>query len=78
MDTPQPAGFVCNRFVLASDQEAAVAKAKARETRIFDSKTGWLREGKAALTLEVEEVSQAPLLKGLWPANQGYAFYARE
>lgn len=77
-DTPQPAGFMCNHFVLASNQEAAIEKAEARVTRNFDLKTHWLREGKVGLTLEVEEVSQASLLRSLWPANQGFVFYADE
>ena len=77
-DTAQPAGFICNYFVLASNQEAAIEKAGARVRRNFDKKTRWLREGKVGLSLEVEEVSQASLLRSLWPANQGFVFYTDE
>ena len=71
----RPAGFYCHRYVLASGYEAAVKKAFRRVRKNLEKQTGWLGNGRAKLSLEAEELTQAPIRKLLKRDNRGHAFY---
>ena len=73
-DVLQPAGFYCYRYVLASGYEDAAEKACNRVRKNLEKQTGWLERGAAKLTLEAEELEQAPVHK-LLERNAGHAFY---
>ncbi|MGJ3647913.1 hypothetical protein ACLB0R_05510 [Sphingomonas sp. GlSt437] len=60
-DCYQPSGFYCHRYVLASDEYGATRKAFERVRENLDRRGRWLSSGNAALDLEADEVSVAPL-----------------
>lgn len=70
----RPAGFYCHRYVLASGEEEAAAKAFRR---VRANLGDWLQDDVAILNLEVEEVSVAPIHKLMKPDNRGHSFYER-
>lgn len=70
----QPAGFLCNRWVVASSKADAAEKALARvRARLKD----WFAYGVVELSLEPEHVSIAPLYR-LLAREQGFVFYDEE
>ena len=77
-DVEQPAGFLCHRFVLASNPNEAMRKAFKSVSSNLDRQTGWLRNHTAELKLEAEEVTTASLINAFLPANRGHTFYERE
>jgi hypothetical protein len=78
VDAFTPSGFHCHRYVFASCYEEAAEKAFQRVRKNLERQTDWLRQGKATLNLEVEELRPAPLHKMLKPGNRGHAFYDNE
>lgn len=74
-DIGKPEGFYCDRFILASSEGKAAEKALRRVRDNLDDRTGWLRQGLAQLTLEVDEIESAPISKLLAPENRGHTFY---
>jgi len=77
-DVNQPRGFYCHRYVLASDEESAARIALGRVRANLDRGGRWLSDGSATLTLEVEEVSTAPMHRLLKPDNRGHTFYDQD
>lgn len=77
-DVSQPRGFYCHRYVLASDEESAVKIAFGRVRANLDSNGRWLSDGSAALDLEAEEISKAPIYRLLKPDNRGHTFYEQD
>ena len=55
-DAFTPAGFHCHRYVLASGFEEAAGKAFRHIRRNLEKQTGWLKQGRAKLTLESEQM----------------------
>ncbi|HXG80549.1 MAG TPA: hypothetical protein VNJ05_01985 [Sphingomicrobium sp.] len=58
-----PAGFTCERYVLASGFEEAAEKAFRHVRKCLEKQTGWLKQGVAKLTLEAQELKPAPIHK---------------
>jgi hypothetical protein len=77
-DREKPAGFYCHRYVLASTEEEAAARAFRRVRDNLDKQTAWLRQGLATLNLEAEEATVAPMSKLLKPDNRGHTFYGED
>lgn len=74
----QPRGFYCHRYVLATDERRATDHAFARVRSNLDRYGRWLSNGNAILTLEAEEVHEAPFYKLLKPDNRGHTFYEED
>ena len=74
-DAFTPAGFHCHRYVLASGFEEAAGKAFRHIRRNLEKQTGWLKQGRAKLTLECEELRPAPLHKLLRRNRRVCDFY---
>ena len=74
----RPAGFYCHRYLLAADEDDAVARAFRRVSDNLEREFGWVSSGAASLNLEAEEVSAAPILNVLKPDNKGHTYYAYE
>lgn len=71
----QPHGFYCHRYVLALNEQRAIDSAFARVRANLNRTSSWLSEGAAILTLNAEEVRQAPFSKLFRPENEGHVFY---
>lgn len=71
----RPLGFYCHRYVLASNEGEAAAVAIRRVRENLEKQTGWIGAGLAALELEAEELTIAPMHKLLKPDNRGHTFY---
>lgn len=65
-----PAGFYCQRYVLASGFEDAADKAFRLVRRMIARQTGWFDGSAARLTLEVSELKPAPMIKLLRPRRR--------
>ena len=70
-----PAGFTCERYVLASGFEDAAKKAFRIVRRNLERQTGWLGQGVAKLTREAQELKPAPIHKLLRPGRRVRDFY---
>ncbi|MFT4254425.1 MAG: hypothetical protein QM608_18320 [Caulobacter sp.] len=69
----RPAGFLCRRYVLASDRQSAAEKAfRSVRAGLADWTDG------PKMTLETEEISPAPFHKLLRLRHGGHAFYDQE
>jgi hypothetical protein len=71
----RPQGFYCHRYVLASGEDQAEVTAFRRVRETLEKQTGWLGAGLAALELEAEELTAAPMYRLLRPDNRGHTFY---
>jgi hypothetical protein len=74
----RPLGFYCHRYVLASGEGQAEAAAFRRVRENLEKQTGWIGSRQAALDLEAEELTTAPMYKLLRPDNRGHSFYLDE
>ena len=74
-DVARPLGFYCHRYVLASGEVQAQAAAFSRVRESLEKQTGWIGAGLAALDLEAEQLTAAPMHKLLRPDNKGHTFY---
>ena len=71
----RPSGFYCHGYVLASGEGQAKAAAFRRVRENLEEQTGWIGAGLAALDLEAEELTRAPMRKLLGSDNRGHTFY---